>query len=122
MGTVPKKSKIWDRSHVMRDRSHLDGTGTDTTELLTRLTLPNLQPLSQQHRDTVFWSERSVCDQRSNLGRPLFSLQNSKLPVLAHPLRRIAHTRRNFPSLFKNTEGIVVGFRKFAWAPNSQKY
>jgi hypothetical protein len=31
MGPVPKNSKIWDRSHVMRDRSHLDGTGTPRT-------------------------------------------------------------------------------------------
>ena len=30
-GPVPKKSKIWDRSHVMRDRSHLDGIGTPRT-------------------------------------------------------------------------------------------
>ena len=31
MGPVLKKSKIWDRSHVMRDRSHLDGTVTPRT-------------------------------------------------------------------------------------------
>ena len=31
MGPVPKNSKIWDRSHVMRDWSHLDGTGTPRT-------------------------------------------------------------------------------------------
>ena len=31
MGLVPKHSTFWDRSHVMRDRSRLYGTGTPKT-------------------------------------------------------------------------------------------
>ena len=31
MGPVPKHSTFWDRSHVMRDRSRLYGTGTPRT-------------------------------------------------------------------------------------------
>ena len=31
MGPVPKRSTLWDRSHIMRDRSRLYGTGTPRT-------------------------------------------------------------------------------------------
>ena len=48
------------------------------------------------------WSEQSACDQRSNLGRPLFL-------VIIFSLS---------PPLFKTQEGVVVGFQKFAWAPD----
>ena len=44
------------------------------------------------------WTERSNCDQRSNLGRPLFL-------VLI------------FAAVTKIPEGVVVGFQNFAWAP-----
>jgi hypothetical protein len=36
IGPVPKKSRIWDRSHVTRDRSHLDGTSTPRTHSLVK--------------------------------------------------------------------------------------
>ena len=49
------------------------------------------------------WSERSVCDQRSNLGRPLFLVLIFFLLLL--------------PSLFKIPEGVAVGFQIFAWVP-----
>ena len=58
----------------------------------------------------VFWSEQSVCDQRSNLGRPLFLVIN--LLTLTLTLATVT----KFP------KGVVVGFRIFACAPNSQKY
>ena len=53
------------------------------------------------------WSERSACDQWSNLDRPLFLVINLLTLTLA--------TVVNIP------EGVVVGFRNFAWAPNSPK-
>ena len=50
-----------------------------------------------------FWSERSACDQRSNLGRPLFLV--------------LFHVFFLGVPLFKSPEGVVVGFWNFAWAP-----
>jgi hypothetical protein len=48
MGPVPKKSKIWDRSHVMRDWSHLDGTGTHRTHSGFNLLRKTKHEISQQ--------------------------------------------------------------------------
>ena len=58
----------------------------------------------------TYWSERSACDQRSNLGRPLFLVIN------------LFFSSFLFIPLFKTPEGVVVGFQIFAWAPKYHKY
>ena len=55
------------------------------------------------HQNLLYWSKRSACDQRSNLGRPLFLVLIFSLTLLT-PLTNIP-------------EGVVVGFQIFAWAP-----
>ena len=67
----------------------------------------NLIPLCHDHSHTRNWAERSSCNWRSNLHRPLFLV--IFLPSFTHPII-------NLP------EGVVLGFWNFAWAPNSQKY
>ena len=55
--------------------------------------------------DVINWSERSACDQPSNLGRPLFLVINLFFFSFLAPVVKIP-------------EEVVVGFRNFAWAPN----
>ena len=61
---------------------------------LAHILLPEMETLRAPN-----WSERSACEQRSNLGRPLFRYFSFLDPVVKIP------------------EGVVVGFRNFAWAP-----
>jgi hypothetical protein len=61
-------------------------------------------------RSVINWSERSACDQRSNLGRPLFLVIN--LFLLSYLIFLIP--------LFKTPEGVVVGFQIFAWTPKKK--
>jgi hypothetical protein len=56
----------------------------------------------------VNWSERSACASGQHLGGHYFAYINLFLFFL--------------PPLFKTTEGVVVGFQIFAWAPKYHKY
>jgi hypothetical protein len=61
----------------------------------------------------INWSERSACASGQHLGGHYFAYINLFFFLLA-------------PPLFKTTEGVVVGFHIFAWAPkknnkNSEK-
>ena len=80
--------------------------------------------LSQERvyeKENLNWSEQSACDQQSNLGRPLFFVFYNITPMNCNiTLMNSNITPMNCNIiLLKNPEVVIIGFRSFAWAPNS---
>ena len=68
------------------------------TECYTHVSCRMVRLICGTYKQTgLIWSERNPCDQRSNLGRPLF-------------FRYFSSTSSSLIPLFKTPECVVVGF------------